>query len=74
VDFAILWLERTLRGNLPPLRRRRFEEALKDLRVARVFARAQARQRQQHSARSRYGVHVRTEARNAYEPQEEAAA
>ena len=52
LDAAIRWVEARLRGRLPRLRRARMEDALKDLRVARVFYRSHERRRQQHSARS----------------------
>jgi hypothetical protein len=52
-DAAIVWLEGYLQ-RCPAHRRRAAEDALKDLRVARVFYRTAERRRAQHAARSRY--------------------
>ena len=62
LDAAITWVETHLRGLLRPTRRRRMEDCLKDLRVQRDFARAQARQRSYRYARSRYGAQRAQEA------------
>jgi hypothetical protein len=73
LDAAITWIEGELRTLYAtggsPQRRRRYEDALRELRVQRVFERAQARQRQQRfgfSERQRHYITMR------YDHQEEA--
>jgi predicted DNA-binding transcriptional regulator AlpA len=66
LDSAISWIEAELHTLYAtggsPQRRRRFEDALRELRVQRVFERAQARQRQQRfgfSERQRHYITMR---------------